>query len=159
MNNCDKFKDLILTDYVDEELDQETHANLESHLLVCPACQRFAQEVKNNLVVPFSQTQRQVVPDQVWLSIKAKIEEDSSNDFVRNLIDRLLGVFSFPKFIPVLGSLVLVVFIGLSTLHHQQIQQAKEKEQQEYLVSILEPNVTAEVENNVGTTTIEKYFL
>ena len=55
MKKCDHFKDLILTDYIDGELDKKFSESLESHLLDCSDCRAFFKEVKNNAHCLFKQ--------------------------------------------------------------------------------------------------------
>ena len=73
---CKNFRDLILMDYMDKEIDGETKVRVDSHLRVCPECRQFAQEVENDLTVPFKKIGRETVPDHVWASIKSRIEKE-----------------------------------------------------------------------------------
>ena len=41
--NCDKVKELILTDYSDKELDSGIAVELGEHLLGCVKCAEFAE--------------------------------------------------------------------------------------------------------------------
>ena len=70
MKQCEHFKDLILTDYIDGELDKNLAGSLESHLLDCSDCRAFFKEVKDNTALPFQQVLHQPVPVGLWDTIK-----------------------------------------------------------------------------------------
>ena len=161
MKKCDHFKDLILTDYIDGELDKNSAGSLESHLLDCSDCRVFLKEVKDNAALPFQQVLHQPIPAQLWDTIKQNIEhENQARSPLADLIAQLKGWVVAPRMVPVLASLILMFLAGSVTLKTIQIQQAREKDQGEYLVALLslrDPSVPSE--NNDWGTPIEHYFL
>jgi hypothetical protein len=195
MKKCDYFKDLILTDYIDGELDKNSVGSLESHLLDCHDCRAFLKEVKNNAAMPFQQALHQLPPAELWDSINQSIEQERINRdvsqlflwipafagmtvkgagmtvkgagmtvkgagmTVRNLIGRRPYLF-IPRLVPVFASLILMLLAGSVALNTIQIQRSKEKDQGEYLVSLLSSTgSSAPSDNNNGATPIEQYFL
>ena len=165
MKKCDHFKDLILTDYIDGELDKNFAGRLESHLLDCSDCRAFFKEVKNNAAifpVPCpANVLRQPVPAGLWDAIKQSIEhENQAASPLMDLIDKLKGLIVIPRMVPVFASLILMFLAGSVTLNTVQVQQAREKDRGEYLVSLLSStDVSAPSDNNYGGTPIEHYFL
>ncbi len=160
MEKCDHFKELILTDYIDGELGKDSAGSLENHLLDCDECRAFFKEVKNN-AAPFQQASRQPVPAGLWEAIRQSIEHENqaTNPFA-DFIDRLRGLIVFPRMVPVFASLALILLVGSVTLNTIQVQQVKERDQGEYLVSLLSPaGPSAASENNNLGTPIEHYFL
>jgi len=160
MKKCDQFKDLVLTDYIDGELDKNFAGSLESHLLDCSDCRAFFKEVKD-VALPFQQSLRQPVPAGLWVAIKQNIEQENqtSNPFA-NFIDQLKGLMVFPGMVPVFASLILMLLAGSVTLNTIHLQQDRAKDQGEYLVSLLSSTgPSAQAENNDGGTPIEHYFL
>ena len=162
MKKCDHFRDLILTDYMDGQLDKNAAAIVENHLLDCSDCRVFFKEVKDNVAVPFDQPLQQPVPAELWRSIRQKIEdEDKGNRFcfpeIEDIVDKLKRLIVFPRMVPVFASLILMFLAGSVTLNTMQVQRAKDKDQGEYLVSLLSPAGSAD--NNEGSTPIEHYFL
>src|SRR4051812_23957848 len=123
MDNCKKFQDLILTDYIDGEIDQKTREMIDSHVRACPQCQRLAEDVKQNLVAPFKSVERENVPDQVWISLKEKIENEkyAPAPAVSGFIDRFIESFLSPKLVPVYLNMIVLVLIGSWLLHDRQI--------------------------------------
>jgi anti-sigma factor RsiW len=161
MKKCDYFKDLILTDYIDGELDKNSAGGLESHLLDCSDCRVFFKEVKDNAALPFQQALRQPVPVQLWDTIKQSIEhENQAKSPLTDYIAQLKGWVVAPRMVPVFASLILMFLAGSVTLNTIQVQQAREKDQGEYLISLLGPRDSlVPSENNDFGTPIEHYFL
>ena len=161
MDKCEKFKDLILTDHIDGEVDAAAKEQIDAHLLACPDCLRLAEEVKAILVVPFKQAGREAVPEGIWEGIKDRIgqEEAPWNVRVGEVISGLAGSLTFPRLVPAFASLALLVLVASTVLHDQQVRQVKEQEQVEYLVSTLASADQAAETDNTTETPIETYFL
>ena len=160
MDKCEKFKDLILTDYIDGETDQAIRAQIDAHILACPQCLHFAEEVKKDLVIPFTQASRETVPDSVWDGIKERIGQEIPWSIrVGEFVNGLMGSLTLPKLAPIFTSLVLLVLVGSTVLHDQQVRQVKEKEQGEYLISVLASADQGAETDNTAETPIETYFL
>ena len=160
MKKCEQFKELILTDYIDGQLDRGAASEVEGHLLDCSECRAFFREVKDSAAVPFQQASRQPVPAELWGQIRQRIEDESrpAVNPLAGIIDRLRGLIVFPKIIPVFASLAVMLLAGSVTLNTIQVGQAKDKDQGEYLVSLLSPADAASDNNDLGTP-IEHYFL
>jgi predicted anti-sigma-YlaC factor YlaD len=161
MKKCEQIKDLILTDYIDGELDKNLVESIESHLLECGDCRAFLKEVKNNAALPFQKVLREPVPAQLWSAIKENIEnENRATNPLEGIYEKLKGLIVFPKLVPVFASLVLMFLAGSVTLNTVHIQQAKDRDQGEYLVALLSPTGSlAQGDNNDLGTPIEHYFL
>jgi len=159
MKKCDFFKDLILTDYIDGQLDKNAAGGVQSHLRSCRDCAAFLKEVKNTGIVPFQQVSHQPVPSELWDAVRQGIEQERTNP-LEDLIDRLRGWVAFPRMVPIFASLVLMFLAGSVTVNTVQVQQTKEKEQGEYLVSLLSSSgSSSQGDNNDLGTPIEHYFL
>lgn len=76
--NCDKAKDLILSDYTDCEISLKKKQEIEKHLQICEACRTFKECLQKEAVTPFKGLQEQTVPDYVWYRLKEKIEANLS---------------------------------------------------------------------------------
>ena len=162
MSACKKYRDIILTDHIDGELDKNAQAQVVQHLAVCPGCRALAEQVRQDMVLPFKQAGREAVPEHVWVSIKEKIEKENYTDnpvmgFIRGLADP----FALPKLAPALMSVAALALVGSLVFHDQQIKQAKAQAQGEYLVSVLAPanGAVSEADSEDPPTPIETYFL
>lgn len=161
MKKCDQVKDLILTDFIDGQLDKDAAASVENHLLDCGHCRLFFKEVRNNAAMPFKQAMHQPVPEGLWDAIKQNIEDESqrSSPFA-DFIGQFKGFLALPKMVPVFASLMLMLLAGSVSLNTIQVQQARDTDQGEYLVSLLSPTASlATSDGNDGATPIEHYFL
>lgn len=161
MKKCDAFKDMILTDYIDGELDKNAVASLEGHLLNCAECRVFLKEVKNIAALPFQQAQPKPVPAELWDTIKHNIEHEAPvANPMEEFLEKLKGLLSLPRMVPVFASFALMFLAGSATLNTIHLQQAKAQDQGEYLVSLLTPTSSSETsDNNEPGTPIEHYFL
>ena len=158
MKKCDQYKDLILTDYIDGELDKNSAGELESHLQGCGECRAFFKEVKNNAVLPMQQALSQPVPVELWDTIRQRIDDENQKiNPLADFIDKIKGLVLFPRMVPVFASLILMLMVGSVTVNTIQVQQAKAQDQGEYLVSLL--SSAGSSENNDPGTPIEHYFL
>lgn len=161
MDTCKKIKDLILTDYLDKEADQSVKAQIDEHLLSCPDCRLLAEDVKEQLVLPFESTTRHEVPEHLWTIIKDKIQnEPNPRSNFKTFIQTFVNVFSFPYLAPALAGLVIVILLGGVGFYHQIAEKRQDKEQSEYLVSLWRSSdVFTDIQSNADQTSIEKYFL
>jgi len=161
MKRCEDFKELILTDYIDGELDKDLAGSIEDHLLDCSECRAFFKEVKSNTASPFQQALYQPVPAELWDTIKQRIEEKGHVvSPLEYFIDKIKGLAAFPRIVPVFASLVLMFLAGSVTLNTIQIQRAQEKDQGEYLVSLLSStSSSSKTDSSDLGTPIEHYFL
>ena len=161
MNPCELFKELILVDYLDGELKEDTRQRLEAHLSTCAECLQFVQEVKNKTATPFKNAERKNVPDSVWIAVKEKIGQEQAavererprEHAFQSFWERFLSL----RLIPVYG-IILFICIFSFVIQSNQIKQAKEEEQAQYLAYIIEPNVVFDVENQ-DEILLEQYFL
>lgn len=88
---CDKIKELILTDYVDGQLEAAEKVRLEEHLKACSACHEFAQTVQKELVTPFADLDRPEVPPAVWQNIRTAIAPEEDVEPAWSAVIRFLG--------------------------------------------------------------------
>jgi predicted anti-sigma-YlaC factor YlaD len=71
--NCDRAKELLLTDFLDREADAQTYTEVQRHLAACPDCRRFEEEVLRNAVLPFKNQPQEEPPRDVWLGVRERI--------------------------------------------------------------------------------------
>jgi anti-sigma factor RsiW len=82
---CDKVKELLLTDYIDGELDPETLEEVTNHLKECASCRELEQELRGGVVEPLRESGIEQPSEAVWLNIKGRIEEETENPLVEAL--------------------------------------------------------------------------
>jgi predicted anti-sigma-YlaC factor YlaD len=74
--NCEKIQELILTDYLDGEMDEEQKKVILQHLANCVDCQNFMVTAKKTVNELFSNVES-INPDEfLWYKIKGVIEAE-----------------------------------------------------------------------------------
>lgn len=161
MSTCEEFRDLVLTDYIDGELDEKTKGRLEGHLRACAHCREFADEAKARLVVPFVRAPRAAVPEDLWRSIEQNIANEIEEARpVINWAGRLAQLFTLPRLVPVILSFILFISAWFWVLHNRQATQVASNDLGESGAYVLDSvGQLAETDNNNLGTSIEQYFL
>ena len=75
--NCERVKELLLTDHLDGELGTEEARAVEQHLDACPACRSYQTTVREAAVGPFAKLTPLRPPPTIWQSIVATLESES----------------------------------------------------------------------------------
>ncbi|MCM8831318.1 MAG: zf-HC2 domain-containing protein, partial [Candidatus Omnitrophica bacterium] len=103
--NCKKVKKLILTDYIDNEIDIKLKDTIDKHLIACKDCFNFKNDLEKKLSI--LKTAKQITaPDFLWYRFKEKIKVQEKRKLFP-LLD-----FSFKKFI----IKTIPITIGISVL-------------------------------------------
>jgi hypothetical protein len=71
--NCKKVQELILGDYIDDQLRIGMRKNVDYHLAQCEECRAFANTVRSTTLTPFETAQILNAPEYVWHRIKDQI--------------------------------------------------------------------------------------
>jgi predicted anti-sigma-YlaC factor YlaD len=159
MNKCAHFRDVILADYIDGQMEEGPARDVENHLLECAQCRAFLKEVRDNAALPFHRALCQA-PPQLWEAVKKNIEEQNLRPSpLEGFLAQWEKWLQFPRLVPVLASCALMLLAGSAGFYTMQIERAKDRDQGEYLASLLgSANPEQTQENDLGTP-MEKYFL
>jgi len=164
--NCEKIKELILTDYIDNEMNDVERTRLNVHFARCPGCKEFFETVKNTVVKPFTNAKKIEPPGFIWYRVKEAImaEEQKKLGFVARLLEKLKAVFYIPR--PALAMstiMVLAVIVVLMTtlkFSNKEALETNREDQAEYSTYSIETPVSVLLNNDEGFgTLVEKYFL
>jgi len=114
--NCKKVRELLLTDYLDQQAGLELKTEVEGHLRTCLECRRLEEEIRMAIVLPLKDAKGPQVPEFLWLNIKERIaQRESSKRSLWDWLREKLQVFSLPK--PALAfastMVILLSVIGL----------------------------------------------
>ena len=71
MGFCRKFRTVILTDYIDAQLDSQMKERIDENLNECAGCRSFTEEVKSKLVERARETIDQNVNKSLTLETMA----------------------------------------------------------------------------------------
>ncbi len=73
---CEYVKELILTDYLDGQLEKEQKAQIEKHLTICKGCKEYELLTRTAVVEPFDNLEKQSPPEATWHNIRVQIEKE-----------------------------------------------------------------------------------
>lgn len=87
--DCNRMKEIILTDYIDGRLNARELKDVEAHLASCKPCRAAASELLS-LRAEFGKSRREEPPSEVWERIRSEVERTPaatvfSQDFFRSL--------------------------------------------------------------------------
>lgn len=110
--NCSEIRNIIITDYVDNELDAKTRQQIEIHLSHCSECRSFADNVMISAVLPLRNNKKITPPDIIWQNIKSKVKQNNSagGDFSK------INIFSFfrPQWVNIAAVISMILFTSLA---------------------------------------------
>ena len=151
--DCKKVQEILLTDYIDEQLDRSGKQQIEAHLQGCAACREFLTAARQAFVEPFAQVPREHLSERVISSVMEQVQPSPDPlAWIHEFLDGINGVkWAVPSF-----ALLLIAIIVVGSNNDRL---ARKNEQ---VSSFVEVAVLSSAENGVVAdygTTIEEYFL
>ena len=163
---CEKIKELILTDYIDNEMNDEERIRLSIHFSRCHGCKEFFETVKNTVVEPFVNAKKIEPPGFIWQRVKEAIaaEQQEKPGFAAGILEKLKSVFYIPKpalaMSTVTALVLIVVLMSTFNFSNREALETNREDKAEYSVYSVETPVSALLNNDDGFgTSVEKYFL
>jgi len=163
--NCKNIQKLIITDYIDNELDAKSQQNIEQHLSVCKACREFAETVRDTVKQPFEHEQYIQPPRSLWHAISERIvpeqvyEESLLTNIQHNLVHRLFTRRMTLAMVTALFALVITVGIFQRSANRKAMLEAYFTEQAAHYSYLQNANGDYNgYRVNFGTA-LEEYFL
>jgi predicted anti-sigma-YlaC factor YlaD len=163
---CKEIRELILTDYLDNEISDKNRIRLNIHFARCKDCKEFYERVKLTLVQPFNGLEKQIPSESVWQNVKQSIvvEQQERPGVVFSLLNKLRSLIFVrrPAFaISTVMALVLIVGVvikvGLNS--NEGLSGSAQGQMENSAYSIEMPfAVLANGDYSLGTS-IEEYFL
>ncbi len=159
--SCKKIQELLMTDYLDGELDQMLCNRIRQHIDSCTHCQQFEQEVQK-IKAPFKKTRYIKPPVRLWQCIREKIMSEQmlpQGSLFECLVERLRE-FLFIRRQPVFATIALTIIIFALIFIRMPAQ--KQIETDAWKVVAEDIGLRIDEENGAICdfgTDIEKYFL
>ncbi len=165
---CEYVKELILTDYLDEQLGKEQKTQIEKHLTVCKGCKEYELLTRTAVVEPFNNLKRHNPPEAAWHKIREQIEEElplqePTNSFA-DLIRKVKAFLYIPKPAFVVTTIIVLLLAVITVIklqpEDQKIVKVNPESQIEcitYLISVFDQE-TVNGNDDFGTS-IEELFL
>ncbi len=161
--NCERVKELLLTDYSDGLLSVQWQHEIEAHLGQCPECKALAQEIDQLAIAPFKTATTMKLDERVWLNIKEKIqpaplehvERTNPFEFIFNLMNGLKPALALTLLVFVMGTVT-----GLVINQPSQVATKVNVEttQENYLAYLMDTDTSTSNQGDL-TESIEQYFL
>ncbi len=112
---CKKIKELLLTDYYDNELPEDTVKQLRDHLKICSVCRRLEEEIKTSSLESLKNVIQLEAPQEIWLNIKDGIQQQATGKagFLSKYKERLESIIQNKKpvlaLVPVLATVIIAI--------------------------------------------------
>lgn len=164
---CKKVKDLILTDYLDEQLNEDQKKIIEEHLSICVICREYELAARKTVIEPFNNVEKQNPPEAAWHKIKEQIKEEQRQGLTSSFADLIRRINPFAYALkPALAVVTIVIIIFVATAIIKltsensevvKVDPGKQIECINYLISVFSQG-SMNGNNDFGTS-IEEYFL
>ena len=154
--DCNKARDLMLTDYLDDQMGEKEKARLEEHIARCPECRKVSLIAKKVEAELFLGAERANVPEYLWRRVRETIlaEENRKKTFADAIFERLKTLLYIPK--PALAILtVVVLLLAIGTVTKIKIDNQTSMNA-EYFDYFTDNSIN---DNSAFGTSIEKYFM
>ncbi len=116
--NCERIKELIMTDYIDNELKSGLKEKIESHIKECANCRQLEQDLKRQACLPFRNLETLIPDDTLWQKIRERVvteqltSEPAREPIFVNILERIKNSL-FPTFGESLGLKRVVVYASI----------------------------------------------
>lgn len=118
--NCKMAQELLMTGYIDDELDAEKRGMVKEHLAGCPSCAAFEAGLRMYAVEPFKGASGVLPPESVWHRIAGSIKEERETGSVFTELRRsAAAVFSFPKPVFLAATMAMMLIAAAVFLHYR----------------------------------------
>ena len=165
--NCEKARNLILTDYLDDQMDVKARCIIEEHMARCPECKNLYLEAKKATdELSFNTLPRANPPEYVWRRVKMAIlaEKENKKSLLSEIFANARNFLRVPR--PVLATvsvIMLIIVIGTAAgigIGVRNAYQSKLEVPADYF-SYLTDTPAENTANGTGGfgTAVEKYFL
>ena len=143
---CKKIQELLLSDYLDGELNDDLHNEINIHLSMCPECRQFESALHKKVVEPLKKAKKINPPERVWVHIKEAIvreESEKSEGFLGKLHYYFRRFFSALKAVPTFATvitaviLITMVVMQFQTKNQKVVKVQPSEEQIEYVLYLM----------------------
>lgn len=109
---CEEIRSLLMTDYIDGELDPGKETLVKEHLAACSACRVFEENVRAITVAPFKEAKVAAPPERVWREIERRIsKKPAPYSISEKLRDIFEAIFVLPRMRVAVATITAAVMI------------------------------------------------
>ena len=163
--DCERIKELLITDYLDGEATEALKKEIDSHLRACDMCKEFKVSLEKSAIEPFENAPSEIPPESLWYNIKSAIEKERAPKTVIGIIDILAERLRPRRAILALATAaVIMIMVTVSVLLPDNRQRIVNNYLQEQMESLHDLNGNGEGQlADTGytgfDTSIEEFFL
>lgn len=168
--NCKEIQELLLSDYIDGELDKSKEAELQRHLGACPECLESFALIRKTAIDPLARAGKvDLSEDALWRTIESRIQKENavavSPDALPDIIAILKQWFVFPR---IAFALSVVLIFSMTALYFNRDRREEvatsasaEIKTQEQFLAYMDMDLTDDESSDTEGygTAIEEYFL
>lgn len=117
---CKKIREILMTDYIDGEIDTLLKTKVEDHIKGCKGCFMAKNELEANISAPLRGAELIKPPEELWHKIKDAIEEEvpTEKNFEITNVLRELFIARRPAMVAVTAIALFLVIGGLTRSHY-----------------------------------------
>ena len=158
----EKIKQIILTDYLDNRLDDAQKKEIEAYIDQNEELKAFFDQALDNTIKPFSESQKIQAPPHIWEAIEDKLDRKQKTILTwPNVIDKLWKTWTPPQMAWLALSIIFVLFVSWHVYQNRQLDRISyDKEAQiEYLMLLADASQLSNDERTQDEIDLEKFFL
>jgi len=148
---CKQIQKMLLTGYLDDELDPVLRRRVSAHIEKCAYCREFEKQVKEIAIDPFDTAGRPLPPEIVWENIKNRVENGTSRRFLRTFFWDMKRIIGSPR--PLFGFATVAVLLVVLILPGMQ-NRAQDRRVSYFLAEELDFFDSLEDENGIASQDI-----
>ena len=111
--NCKQIKEILITDYLDGELDETEKAGINQHLSHCQHCRQYLKSIMATTIKPFADSLRDVPSPRVWQKLEDRLDQKAKNGLFFNPLEIIHRLLDVPRSIFALSSALALLLIGM----------------------------------------------
>ncbi len=164
--NCEEIKEVLMTDFMDNECSGAVQEEVVAHLKACGDCRRFEQLLRRKVWQPFRAIKAVKPPEEIWQRIKGSIEATHPPRVApgwgrifellrRNYLRVPMPVFGVAT---VMAAILVTVLVVGAPVSRKRLVKESLQEKSEYMLS-LHHSLNQDMNGYSDfDTTIEHYF-
>jgi anti-sigma factor RsiW len=138
---CERIQELILTDYMDKELDEKLVREVDGHILSCAACREFKRVAEQKAVQPFkavpSTAASAQAPSYIWERVKREVaREGTGRTGILENIFRYLGKIPRPAVAFAAAAVLIIAVLVARPIAQTRAANDYIAEQMEFMVRL-----------------------
>jgi len=154
--NCAEIREILLTDYIDDEASDGLRETVDKHLKECAACREYYALIREKIVHPLDKRAFIKTPPEVWRNIRSKIYKDPAAYETPGILQRIRERIVFNKPAIVFASFLLMIILGTkgARIYTDNMSRDFMERQMLYLAGVEDENG----DSSGFSTSIEEYF-